>query len=305
LGKIIRKSAFSAIFTDGPVRAFSLARMKDVIFYTKNTLNLGGHLLDLAQPAVMGILNVTPDSFHDGGRYKTVDKALAQAEGLLAQGAALIDVGGYSTRPGAPDVTLAEELARVVPVIKALVKKWPGILVSVDTFRAEVARRAVEVGAGLVNDISGGQLDPAMWPTVAELKVGYVLMHTRGTPQTMTQLTHYEDILSELLHYFQSAIAQLQALGCCDIVVDPGLGFAKTAEQSHFLLHHLHYFKLLHQPVLVGLSRKSMIYKKLGGTPETALNGTTALHAVAVRQGAAILRAHDVREAAEVIKLLA
>jgi dihydropteroate synthase len=278
--------------------------VKDGIFYTKNTLNLGGHLLDLARPAVMGILNVTPDSFHDGGRHKTLDKALAQAEVMLAQGAAMIDVGGYSTRPGAPDVPLDEELARVVPIVKTLGKKFPKAFISVDTFRAEVARQAVAEGAVLVNDVSGGQLDPAMWPTVAELKVGYVLMHSRGTPQTMTQLTQYEDILNELLDYFQSAIAQLQALGCRDVVVDPGLGFAKTAEQSHFLLHHLHYLKLLHQPILVGLSRKSMVYKKLGGTPETALNGTTALHAVAVQQGAALLRAHDVREAVEVIKLL-
>jgi dihydropteroate synthase len=279
--------------------------LKDAIFYTKLSLKLNGRLLDLKTPVVMGILNLTPDSFFDGGKYKTLDRAVAHTEKMLAEGATIIDVGGYSTRPGAAELTEAEEVARTQPVVKALAKRFPEAFISIDTFRAGVARRAVGEGACLVNDVSGGELDPAMFHTVAELQTAYVLMHARGTPQTMPQLTDYGDIVLDLMGYFQAKVARLHQLGCHDLVVDPGFGFAKTAEQSHFLLHHLGYFRALHQPVLAGVSRKSMIYRRLGGTPETALNGTTALNAIAVRNGAAILRVHDVREAVEVVKLLA
>jgi dihydropteroate synthase len=279
--------------------------LKDAVFYTKRSLKLNGHLLDLSLPVVMGILNVTPDSFFDGGKHKTLDRAVAQAEKMLTEGATIIDVGGYSTRPGAADISPTEELARVQPVMKALVKKFPQTYFSIDTFRAEVARRAVGEGACLVNDISGGELDAAMFATVAELQTAYVLMHTRGTPQNMVGLTDYPDILLEMMGYFQAKITQLHQLGCHDLIIDPGFGFAKTADQSHYLLHQLGNFRALHQPILAGLSRKSMVYRRIGGTPETALNGTTALHAIAVRNGAHVLRVHDVREAVEVIKLLA
>ena len=252
----------------------------------------------------MGILNVTPDSFFDGGKHKTVARALAQVERMLAEGATFIDVGGQSTRPGAVVVPMSEELGRVLPIIKAIVKQFPQAYISIDTFRAEVAKQAVSEGASLVNDISGGELDPAMFETVAALKTAYVLMHTRGTPQTMAGLTNYDDLLLDLMGYFHAKIALLHQLGCHDLVIDPGFGFAKTLEQSHFLLHHLAHFQILHQPLMAGVSRKSMIYRKVGGTAESALNGTTALNAIAIQQKAALLRVHDVREAVEVIKLL-
>ncbi|MBD0258751.1 MAG: dihydropteroate synthase [Cytophagales bacterium] len=270
---------------------------------TALTLNVRGQLVDLSQPAVMGILNVTPDSFYAGSRVAHLDEVVRRAGEMLRQGATFLDVGGYSTRPGAEDISPEAELERVVPAVEAVRKAFPDALVSVDTFRAAVARAAVAAGAGLVNDISGGTLDAEMFPTVAALQIPYVLMHLRGTPQTMTSYTQYEDLPREIFGYFVRKVFALRQLGVKDIVLDLGFGFAKTPDQNFQLLRHWDYFKPLGLPVLAGLSRKSMIYKKLGIPVAEALNGTTVLNTIALTQGAAILRVHDVKEAAEAVKL--
>ena len=278
--------------------------MRDAVFHTRKTLRVRGNLLDLSVPLVMGILNNTPDSFYDGGKYNNMHALLDRAEKMLVEGATFLDIGGYSTRPNAPEISEEEEKKRVLPLIKELIKKFPQAYLSVDTFRASVAKAAVNEGACIVNDVSGGQLDNKMFDTLAELKVPYILMHSRGNPQTMTKLTEYENILEEMLLYFQKRIVQLRNLGCNDIIVDLGFGFAKTLEQNHFLLKSLTYFKVLNYPILAGVSRKSMIFKKLGIKPDLALNGTTALNALAIANGANLLRVHDVKEAKEVITLL-
>ncbi len=270
---------------------------------TALTLNVGGQLVDLSQPAVMGILNVTPDSFYAGSRVAHLDEVVHRAGEMLEQGATFLDVGGYSTRPGAEDISPAEELGRVVPAIRAVRKAFPEALVSVDTFRAAVARAAVEAGAVLVNDISGGTLDAEMFPTVAALQIPYVLMHLRGTPQTMTSYTQYEDLPREIFGYFVQKVFALRQLGVKDIVLDLGFGFAKTPDQNFQLLRHWNYFEPLGLPVLAGLSRKSMIYKKLGIPVAEALNGTTVLNTIALTKGAAILRVHDVKEAVQAVRL--
>lgn len=279
--------------------------MRDAVFFTRKTLQVRGTLIDLSTPLVMGILNNTPDSFYDGSKYNNIKSLCERAEKMLIEGATFLDVGGYSTRPNAEDISEKEELKRVVPLIKELVKKFPEANISIDTFRAEIAKAAVEAGACMVNDVSGGQLDDNMFATVAQLKVPYVLMHSRGTPQTMAQLTDYDNIIEEMIDYFQQRILLLSALGCKDIVLDLGFGFAKTLAQNYFLLRNLSSFKVLNYPLLVGISRKSMIFKKLGITAAEALNGTTALHTIALMNGAAILRVHDAKEAKEVISLLA
>ncbi len=273
-------------------------------FFPPQTLQINGRLLSLDKPRIMGILNITPDSFYGGSRFSATDEALRQAEQMLREGADFLDVGGYSTRPGAAEVPETEEISRVRPVVAALAKKFPQAIISVDTFRASVARVAVGEGANMINDVSGGQADAAMFAAVGELGVPYVLMHSRGNPQTMQQLTHYEDIFTELMYFFQERILQLQQSGCRDIIIDPGFGFAKTMEQNYALLKNLSVFRQLNKPLLVGISRKSMIWKKLGTLPEQALNGTTALHTIALLQGAQILRVHDVKPAAEIIRLL-
>lgn len=278
--------------------------MRDAVCYTRKTLQVKGNLLDLSTPVVMGILNNTPDSFYDGGKYNNLKAISERAEKMLAEGATFLDIGGYSTRPHAEDISVKEELSRVLPVIKEINKLFPQSYISIDTFRAEVAKAAVEEGACMINDISGGQLDERMFSTVSQLQVPYILMHSRGTPQTMSQMTSYNHILEDLIFYFQDRLHTLRQLSCKDIVLDLGFGFAKTIEQNHFLLHHLSCFKVLNSPILVGVSRKSMIFKKLGIGSQDALNGTTALHALAVKNGASILRVHDVKEAIEVIKLL-
>lgn len=278
--------------------------MKERAFFPPQTLQINGRLLSLDKPRVMGILNITPDSFYSGSRFSATDDALRQAEKMLSEGADFLDVGGYSTRPGAAEVTEMEEVNRVRPVVAALAQRFPQAVISVDTFRASVAKVAVSEGAHLINDVSGGQADAAMFATAGALGVPYILMHSRGTPQTMQQLTHYEDIFTELMFFFQERILQLQRLGCRDIIIDPGFGFAKTIEQNYALLNNLSVFHQLGKPVLAGVSRKSMIWKKLGITPEEALNGTTALNTVALLQGAQILRVHDVKPAAEIIRLL-
>ena len=269
-----------------------------------STLNCRGRLLDLSRPQVMGILNVTPDSFFDGGRYDDPAHALRQAEKMLREGAAILDVGGASSRSGAAEVSAEEEARRVVPLVAALSAEFPEAILSVDTWRASIARAAVEAGAGIVNDISAGRLDENLLPAVAELAVPYILMHMQGTPTTMQQAPSYQDVVTEVLDFFLEKIGRLRALGVRDIVLDPGFGFGKTVEHNYQLLNNLSTFSAVTGlPVLAGLSRKSMICKVLKVNPEHALNGTTALHMVALQQGARILRAHDVREAQEVIRL--
>ncbi len=259
--------------------------------------------MNLSSPVIMGILNVTPDSFYAGSRVQSRGLILSLAGKMLEDGADILDVGGYSTRPGASNIPTKEEAERVVEAIKVIKQEYPKAVISIDTFRSEVAKKAVAVGADIVNDVSGGQLDPAMFSTVAELKVPYVLMHMRGTPENMTTLTNYDHLLNDLVDYFQKKLHALHALGVADVIIDPGIGFAKTAEQGFEVLRYLDYLEVLETPILVGVSRKSLIYKSLGITPEEALNGTTALHMHALMKGARILRVHDVKEAAETVKL--
>lgn len=274
-------------------------------FFSANTLlNVRGNLLDLSQPRIMGILNVTPDSFFDGGQYLSTDAVVAQAEKMLLAGATFIDVGGYSTRPGAEVVTIEEEIKRVVPAIRRIMKVFPQALLSIDTFRSEVAKAAIAEGACIINDVSGGEADAQMFATAGALKVPYILMHMRGTPQTMNQQTDYQNILKEMAEYFQQRILSLEQHGVKDIILDPGIGFAKTVQQNFELLHHLKYFRIFNQPLLVGVSRKSLIWRTLKITPEEALNGTSVLNTVALMKGASILRVHDVKEAMETIQLI-
>lgn len=278
--------------------------MVDETFFARKTLVIKGRLLDLSVPAVMGILNVTPDSFYDGGTYTATAQAVARAKQMLAEGATFIDIGGYSSRPGAEDVAAAEECSRVVPVIKAVRAALPEVFISIDTFRADVAKAAIEAGADVINDISGGEADERMFEVVAQLQVPYILMHMRGTPQTMKELTQYDDLLHDIIEYFQKKVYTLHNLGVKDIILDPGFGFAKTITQNYELLKKLGYLKVLGLPVLVGVSRKSMIYKKLSVQVAESLNGTTVLNTVALMQGAGILRVHDVKEAVQAVKLL-
>lgn len=270
----------------------------------KKTLNIAGKLLDLSTPQVMGILNVTPDSFFSGSRVLQIEDAYKKADKMLSEGASMLDIGGHSTRPGADAVSEEEELNRVLPVVEMLRKRFPEAIISIDTFRASVARKSIEAGAHIINDIAGGNLDPLMFETVAELNVPYVLMHSRGTPQTMKELNQYDDLVTDVLRELQAKIYQLRQLGVKDIVADMGFGFAKNADQNYVLLRELRAFEALEVPLLVGVSRKSMIWRKLEITPEQSLNGTTALNMVALLNGASILRVHDVKEAIEVVKLV-
>jgi dihydropteroate synthase len=273
------------------------------IFSTNQTLNIRGRLLHLDKPKIMGILNVTPDSFYDGGRYDSEKAILSQAEDMIKQGATFIDVGGYSTRPGASDVPVDEETRRVTTAIRSIVREFPETIISIDTFRSSVANAAIYEGAGMINDVSGGSLDEEMFRTAATHGVPYILMHMRGTPATMNTLTDYTSLLKDVTDYFHQKIKHLQDLGVKDIVVDPGFGFAKRADQSFALLNQLNYLKILGKPLMAGISRKSMIWRTLGATAEEALNGTTCLNTIALMKGASLLRVHDVREANEVCKL--
>jgi dihydropteroate synthase len=268
------------------------------------TINVDGNLIDLRTPKIMGILNVTPDSFFDGGRYETEAAMLNHAEVMLREGATFIDVGAYSSRPGAADVPLAVERERAVFAVSRLAARFPEAILSIDTFRSEVARAGIEAGARIVNDISAGELDPGMVDAVASLKVPYIAMHMRGTPQTMKTLAHYDDLLKDVVDYFHKKIAQFTAKGIKDIILDPGFGFAKTIEQNFQLLNRMEYLRVTGRPVLAGLSRKSMIWKTLGQSAADALNGTTVLNCLALSKGASILRVHDVAKADEVIKLM-
>ncbi|NPA43569.1 MAG: dihydropteroate synthase [Chlorobi bacterium] len=258
-------------------------------------------LIDLSRPRVMGILNVTPDSFYAGSRVSQ-DDLLYRAEKMLREGADFLDVGGYSSRPGAEDVPESEELKRVIPAVRAVHEHFPEARISVDTFRARVAREAVEAGACMINDISGGQADPGMFDTVARLQVPYILMHMRGTPRTMQQLTDYEpDVVTEINRFFARQIARLHELGVNDIIVDPGFGFAKTLEQNYFMLKHLDRFLIHDKPLLAGMSRKSMFFRLLNKTPEEVLIPSVTAHAIAVLKGASVVRVHDVKETREAL----
>jgi dihydropteroate synthase len=269
---------------------------------TKKTLNCRGRLVSLETPVVMGILNITPDSFFAGSRIP-LEKTVEIAQKMLADGATFLDIGGYSTRPGAADISPTEEADRVLPVIEAIIKSFPDALISVDTFRASIARQTVESGAAIINDVSGGTLDQAMFETVASLDVPYVLMHMRGTPATMQSMTTYQNLVTDVIDELAVRLTELRALGQKDIILDPGFGFAKTPAQNFLLLNQLESFGLFDEPLLVGLSRKSTIWKTLGISANEALNGTTVLNTIALTKGASILRVHDVREAVETVKL--
>ncbi len=276
---------------------------KDTFFTKKTTLNTGGKLISLDKPLVMGIINVTPDSFHIASRKQNAHDAVLQAATMLSEGAAILDIGAYSSRPGAIDISAEEETDRLIPVIEAIAEAYPDAILSVDTFRASVAEAAIKAGAHIVNDISGGQLDEAMFATVAKLQVPYILMHMKGNPQNMVQQAQYSDVFTEVYDYFTQRIQQLKALGVHDIILDPGFGFAKTHEHSYQLMSQLQDFQALGLPILAGISRKRLIYQLTGGTPADALNGTTVLNTIALTKGANILRVHDVKEAVEAVKL--
>ena len=267
------------------------------------TINCKGSLIDLSTPRVMGILNVTPDSFYDGGKYTQDTSILKRVETILEQGATFIDLGAYSSRPGAKEVSLEEEIQRSVPITKLILKHFPDALISVDTFRAEVARRNIENGASMINDISGGLLDPDMLSTVGELQVPYILMHMKGNPKNMQENTQYRNMMKELLYYFSERIAEARAHKVNDIIIDPGFGFSKSLDQNYELMAKLDLLHILKLPLFVGISRKSMLYNLLETDAQHALNGTTSLNTLALSKGAHILRVHDVKEAIECVKI--
>jgi dihydropteroate synthase len=278
---------------------------KDTVFSSNHSLNLRGKIMDLSVPRVMGILNLTPDSFYDGGSYAGIPEIMKKVDEMVRDGADIIDIGGYSSRPGADHVTPEEEAGRIFPVLEAVRKSHPDIPLSLDTFRAELAARAIrDFGIDMVNDITGGEGDKSMYKVVSENRVAYVLMHMRGTPATMQKLTDYRDIMSELIAYFAIRKEKLRSMGAVDVIIDPGFGFAKTLDQNYFILHHMADLRILEVPILAGLSRKSMIYNHLNISPDEALAGTITLNTVALLNGASILRVHDVREAVQAIALL-
>lgn len=272
--------------------------------YPTQSIKAAKKLITFDKPLVMGILNVTPDSFFDGGRHEGTNQALAHATKLIEEGVDIIDIGAYSSRSGAPLISITEELDRALPIIQKLQQFHPNTLLSIDTFRSEVARNCVKAGVHIINDISGGTLDEQMFTTVAELQVPYILMHMRGKPETMQQLTQYDDVLEDVGIALAEKIAKLRELGVKDIIIDPGFGFAKTVEQSHELLYRINELHYLGLPILGGISRKSMIYKKLNVTPSESLTGTIALNTLLLERGVHILRVHDVEEAKQLIKLL-
>jgi len=267
------------------------------------TINCKGQLIDLATPKVMGILNVTPNSFFDGGKYKNDSEILSRVEKMLNDGATFIDIGAYSSKPSAEFISEEEELQRIVPIVNLILEHFPETLISIDTFRSEVAKACIENGAAIINDISAGILDDKMLETIAKFNVPYIMMHMRGTPQTMQTMTNYDNIVKEMLFYFSERIAQARSLGINDLIVDPGFGFAKTLEQNYEVLQKMELFEMLELPLLAGFSRKSMIYKTLNSSADEALNGTTVLNTIALTKGAKILRVHDVKEAMECVIL--
>jgi len=266
-------------------------------------INCKGELIDLSIPKVMGILNVTPNSFFDGGKYKNEEEIISQVDKMLSEGAAFIDIGAYSSKPSAEFVTEQEEIERIVPVIELILKHLPKALLSIDTFRAEVAKASIESGAAIINDIAAGELDDKMFDVIAQYNVPYIMMHMRGNPQTMQSLTQYEDLVKEMLFYFSEKVKKARSFGINDLILDPGFGFAKTTDQNYEVMQKMELFNLLELPVLVGISRKSMIYKTFNTTAQEALNGTTFLNTIALTKGAKILRVHDVKEAVECVTL--
>lgn len=277
---------------------------KDTFFYKKKTSYTGGKLIYFDKPAVMGIVNCTPDSFYDGGKNNTLDTAIKLIEEMVAAGVDMIDIGGYSSRPQSIDISTEEEIARVIPIIHETRKHFPELLISIDTFRSEVAQSAIHHGASMVNDISGGTLDSHMFDVVAKAQVPYIMMHMKGTPQTMITQAHYSNVLDEVIQFFIAQIEKAKKAGIRDIILDPGFGFAKNTEQNYELLKHLDVFKLFELPLLIGASRKSMIYKTLHINASEALNGTSIINTLALQQGVSILRVHDVKEAKEVVTLI-
>ena len=278
--------------------------VEDTYFGSNGSIRFGDKLLDLSTPIVMGIVNATPDSFYEGSRAETIDAAISRAKEMVAAGAQIVDIGGYSSRPNAEDITVTEELNRVWPIISELRRDLPDTIISIDTFRSEVAEKAILAGASMINDISGFEIDPKIVDVAAKYQVPYVLMHMRGTPQTMQSMTDYDNLFRDMALYFSRKIEQLKAVGLKDVILDPGFGFAKTIDQNYEILENLEAFHLFGKPILAGLSRKSMIYKKLGITPEESLEGTIALNKIALEKGAKIIRVHDVKEAVELVKSL-
>lgn len=268
------------------------------------SINCKGQLVSLETPKVMGILNVTPDSFFDGGLYKDAASILTQVEKMLTDGATFIDIGAYSSRPNAPHVSEEEEKQRLLPIVELILKKFPKALISVDTFRSEVAKEAIAIGAAIVNDISAGNLDGKMMETVGKLSVPYMMMHMQGTPKTMQQNPSYDDVMKDIIKELSAKVALAKSHKIHDIIVDPGFGFGKTIEHNYTILKQLRLFEMLDCPILAGVSRKSMIYKVLETSPKEALNGTSVLHTIALQNGASILRVHDVKEAVECVKLV-
>ena len=268
------------------------------------TINCAGKLIDLSIPKIMGILNITPDSFYDGGRYNSDKKILNHIEKMINDGAVFIDIGAYSSRPSGVDIDENKELRRIIPVIELVNKKFPEIIISIDTFRSKVAEAGLNSGAAIINDISASELDKNMMETIAKYNVPYIIMHMKGSPQNMMDKTNYDDMLQEIIKYFSKKINQAISYQINDIIIDPGFGFAKNIKQNYDLLNNLDLLKILEKPIMVGISRKSMIYKSLDSTAEESLNGTTVLNTVALIKGASILRVHDVKEANECIKLI-
>ena len=268
------------------------------------SINCKGKLIDFSVPKVMGILNLTPDSFYDGGLYQTHKLIVEKVEKMLVDGATFIDVGAYSSRPNAIHISEDEELKRLIPILKLLVKTFPEILISVDTFRSKIAQESIENGACMINDISAGEMDETMFETIAKLQVPYILMHLKGTPQTMQINPTYENILTELMFYFSEKMHQLRKLGVNDLIIDVGFGFGKTQNHNYQLLQNFDYFLNLKVPILTGISRKSMLYKPLNATANEALNATTVANTIALLKGTSILRVHDVKEAVEAVKIV-
>jgi dihydropteroate synthase len=269
----------------------------------KTTINCKGRLIDTSSPLVMGIINVTPDSFYDGGKNNSVETAITKVRKHLKEGATVIDIGGYSSRPGADEVTEQEELNRTIPVIEAVLIAFPDTIISIDTFRSNVAKKAIEAGAAIINDISAGDLDENMFSVVAEKQVPYIIMHMQGIPKTMQNNPNYTNIIQEIMYYFSKKINALRKKGVNDIIIDPGFGFGKTLEHNYEILGKLNNLQLLNVPILAGISRKSMIYKLLNTSSKESLSGTIAANIIALQNGANILRVHDVKEATECIKL--
>ena len=278
--------------------------MKDTLIYSKQTFNFKGILRSFERPLVMGIINSTPDSFYQNSRIQNLDGLLVRVDKMISEGVDIIDVGGYSSRPGAVDISVDEEILRVVPVIKLIHEKYPELLISIDTFRSKVAAEALAAGASVINDISGGVQDEEIFEVAATNNAPYILMHMKGTPQTMVSLSNYENLINELVLYFSTQIDKAKKAGVKDIILDPGFGFSKNIQQNFELLNQLEQLTLFNLPLLVGISRKSMIYKTLGISPEESLNGTTVLNTIALMKGASVLRVHDVKEAREVLEMV-